>query len=115
MLQLPPSTLPHAACRGMVTDIFFPGGGNGYKKAKTICNGGPDTDACPDRAACLDLVLSFEVPGSGQRCGVWGGMTAHERDRKFGKVDDSVWKVLDLDGSTDVQASELLECQEQAS
>lgn len=53
---------------------FFTEGGNGYKAAIAICA------TCPVRAACLEEALSFEVPGQ-ERYGVWGGLTARERDR----------------------------------
>ena len=50
--------------------------------AKAICG------QCDVQDECLRVALDFESqPGVRQRHGVWGGMAAHERDRKFGKLD----------------------------
>jgi WhiB family redox-sensing transcriptional regulator len=62
-----------AACRGEDPELFFPIGTTGpavaqIAKAKQVCA------QCPVREACLDFALS-----SGQRYGIWGGLTEDER------------------------------------
>lgn len=51
-------------------------------RSKQICRG------CSVRPACLEDVLSFEIPG--EREGVWGGLSAAERDELFGGAVDDV-------------------------
>jgi Transcription factor WhiB. len=62
--------------------LFF-GANNQYMRAKAYCNGKGKRPPCPAREACLQKALEFEVPGV-KRHGVWGGMTAPERNRVFG-------------------------------
>ena len=62
-----------AACRDADPETFFPidetkPNGPRVTAAKAICSG------CPVRAQCLDYAL-----GSGQRWGIWGGLTTPER------------------------------------
>jgi WhiB family transcriptional regulator, redox-sensing transcriptional regulator len=62
-----------AACRGEDPELFFPAGSTGpallqIAEAKEVCA------RCPVRDACLDFAL-----GSGQRFGIWGGLTEDER------------------------------------
>jgi WhiB family transcriptional regulator, redox-sensing transcriptional regulator len=63
-----------AACRGMDTDFFFPGGSTGNDRerislAKQVCAG------CPVRAECLEFAI-----GTGS-AGIFGGTTDLERKR----------------------------------
>lgn len=64
-----------AACQGMDTNIFFPGRGVGPHLAKKVCR------ACTVSDPCLSYALRNEIPLN--RVGVWGGMSADERERKF--------------------------------
>ena len=67
----PAPWMADAACRGL-TDLFFPErGGDAVKQAahaKAICAG------CPVRTECLDHAIA-----TGERWGIWGGLTADER------------------------------------
>jgi WhiB family redox-sensing transcriptional regulator len=58
-----------AVCRGLDTELFFPGQGEPVEEAKAICAN------CAVQAACANYAVS-----SGQRFGIWGGQT--ERDRR---------------------------------
>lgn len=51
------------------------------ERSKRVCR------TCPVRSACLEDVLSFEV--AGERLGVWGGLSALERDQLFGAAEVS--------------------------
>lgn len=83
----PSSTLRHAPCRDLPESerdrVFFPSSGTGYKRAKAICG------TCRDRTACRDLALSFEIPGE-LRYGIWGGLSARERDRLVDETEAGV-------------------------
>jgi WhiB family transcriptional regulator, redox-sensing transcriptional regulator len=65
-----------ARCRGEAGRDFYPPFGGERKRdrkarelrAKAVC------ESCPVRAECLDHAVS-----SGERHGVWGGLTADER------------------------------------
>ena len=59
-----------AACRGLSTGLFYPaqGGNAGSHAAKAVCA------ACPIRTECLDYAIE-----NGERFGIWGGMTEHDR------------------------------------
>lgn len=58
-----------AACRGMATDLFFPGRGDyDVYEAKRVCAG------CPVRAECLEEALAQR-----EVFGVWGGLSERER------------------------------------
>lgn len=57
-----------ALCAEVDTDLFFPEDGGSVKAPKRVCRG------CPVRAECLEYAL-----GTGQRHGVWGGLSEHER------------------------------------
>lgn len=77
-MLLPPQDLKAAACKGMSTAIFFSGHSN--REAKRACN------HCPVIAACLEAVLEFESePGCTERHGVWAGLTAEERNKRYGR------------------------------
>lgn len=62
-----------AACRSVDTALFFPGSATARqtKQAKRICA------ACPVRDECLTYALTAP-----EKYGIWGGLTADERDRK---------------------------------
>lgn len=80
-----PNRLPNRN-RGLCADLpqeqkdwFFAEGEKGIpliKRAKKICNSG-----CPMKQECLDIALRKEV--SGLRFGVFGGLSARERDRNY--------------------------------
>lgn len=59
-----------AACLGVETELFFPNRGESVAEAKAVCA------ACAARIACADYALK-----SGQRHGIWGGLTERERRR----------------------------------
>lgn len=63
-------------------DWFTNSGGRAYIDAKRICN-----TKCDVREECLARALEFESdPYVYERNHIWGGMTAAERDREFGRV-----------------------------
>lgn len=59
-----------AACRGVDPELFFPGRGDpeGLARAKAVC------ETCPVREHCAE-------DGMGERFGVWGGLSDHQRRR----------------------------------
>ena len=65
-----------AACKGQPTNLFFPGSGQSDEKAKAICKG------CPVRQECLNYSLKYE--STRPRFGVYGGLTASDRNELFG-------------------------------
>ena len=60
----------YANCRGADADLFFPERGASTRKAKAICA------ACDVRQECLDYAIT-----SGEKFGIWGGMSERERRR----------------------------------
>lgn len=58
-------------------DPFF---GDRTSEAKQICS------TCPTSAkvACLEMALTCEVPGV-ERFGTWGGLSANERNKRYGR------------------------------
>jgi hypothetical protein len=72
-VHLDPKWEDRAACKGMDTNIFFPGhGATTVKQAKAVCA------ECPVQTECF--LKSNHV--FSQRYGIWGGMTAKERKAK---------------------------------
>ena len=64
---------PHAACRWMAPELFFPAGTTGIaaeeiEAAKAVCG------ECDVRADCLRFAVS-----TNQEFGIWGGTTEDER------------------------------------
>lgn len=55
-------------CAGMDTNLFFPERGRSARHAKAVCR------ECPVRQECLDWAND-----TGQRFGIWGGLTDRER------------------------------------
>lgn len=53
---------------------------SGWGKALKVCNA---DDGCPAKDACLALALQEEAVGD-KRYGVFGGMSAAARTKKFG-------------------------------
>jgi WhiB family redox-sensing transcriptional regulator len=58
------------SCTNADPDLFFPQPGADTSYARSICRG------CPVRIQCLDYALL-----SGQKHGIWGGMTESQRRR----------------------------------
>lgn len=58
-----------ARCAEVDPEIFHPAKGDSTREAKAICA------ACEVRAECLEYALE-----TGQQHGVWGGLSAHQRD-----------------------------------
>lgn len=70
-----PEFFQRAACRGEDPELFFPVGDphspvnvDQIARAEAVCHG------CPVQADCLSWALE-----TGQRDGIWGGMTEHDR------------------------------------
>lgn len=63
-------------CSTTDPESFFPEKGGSTKAAKRICNGGPNSAACPVRDLCLQYALDRE-----ERFGIWGGVSERERRR----------------------------------
>ncbi len=70
-----------AACRTVDSELFYPPIGAprhevraAERKAKRLCF------SCPVQRECLEAALEAD-----ERFGVWGGMSARERRRKFGR------------------------------
>src|SRR5690606_18251896 len=59
-----------ANCLGVDPDLFFPERGASTREAKEVCR------SCVVREECLDYAL-----GTGQKFGIWGGMSERERRR----------------------------------
>ena len=60
-----------AACRGLSSDVFFPGDNNHYNpEAVTLCR------RCPVQQRCLMFAINNTI-----NYGIWGGMTPPERHR----------------------------------
>jgi WhiB family transcriptional regulator, redox-sensing transcriptional regulator len=57
-------------CTSADPDLFFPESGADTSYARSICR------SCPVRRQCLDYALE-----SGQKHGIWGGMTESQRRR----------------------------------
>jgi len=57
-------------CAQTDPELFFPEKGGSVREAKAVCAG------CPVRAQCLAHALAH-----GERFGVWGGLSEHERRR----------------------------------
>lgn len=59
-----------ANCLGLDPDPFFPERGGSTDDARDVCRG------CVVRAECLEYALT-----TGQKFGIWGGMSERERRR----------------------------------
>ena len=59
-----------ANCLGVHPDLFFPERGASTKEAKEVCR------ACVVKDDCLEFALR-----SGEKFGIWGGMSERERRR----------------------------------
>jgi WhiB family redox-sensing transcriptional regulator len=76
--------MDNAACTGAGYTIFFPEkigdtSTSQWSEAKTFC------EQCTVKKQCLKMALENEA-ASGQRDGMWGGLTPNEREvfaRKF--------------------------------
>ena len=65
-----------ALCRrlGLPTDIFFEGPTYDPITAMQVCRN------CPVRSECLEYQLRYEVRGTAQTAGIFGGLTALQRN-----------------------------------
>jgi len=59
-----------ANCLGVDPDLFFPERGASTREAKEVCRG------CVVRMDCLEFALA-----SGEKFGIWGGLSERERRR----------------------------------
>lgn len=59
-----------ALCVGLDPAVFFPGRGESHAEARAVC------DACPVDDDCLDFAIA-----SGEKFGIWGGISERERRR----------------------------------
>ncbi len=59
-----------ANCMGVDPDLFFPERGASTREAKEVCRG------CVVKPECLEYAIS-----SGEKFGIWGGMSERERRR----------------------------------
>jgi WhiB family redox-sensing transcriptional regulator len=66
-----------ALCSGQDTDVFFPEDDQPSSIAKSIGR------RCPVRGECLAHALE-----TGERYGIWGGMTGHERNLLAARIAD---------------------------
>jgi WhiB family redox-sensing transcriptional regulator len=80
MIQLPKASdkLRDAACKDLPENDkrAFYALNSANLGAKRVCQ------TCPVRMECLKEAVAFEPPG--ERYGVWGGLSARERDQLFG-------------------------------
>jgi WhiB family transcriptional regulator, redox-sensing transcriptional regulator len=60
----------HGNCLGLDPDLFFPERGASTREAKEVCRG------CVVRETCLEYALA-----TGEKHGIWGGMSDRERRR----------------------------------
>lgn len=72
--SVPVPVFPDAACADYPTAMFFPAPGTDGRDAKAVCA------FCPHREPCLEWALE-----TGEPWGVFGGMTAPERERLLRK------------------------------
>lgn len=66
----PPPFLADALCAQTDPEVFFPEQGASSRPAKRVCM------ACSARVACLEWSVA-----TGQRYGVWGGLSERERQK----------------------------------
>jgi WhiB family redox-sensing transcriptional regulator len=69
-LPRPPHWTELARCAEVDPSLWFPEKGGPTREAKAICRG------CEVRETCLEYALE-----TGQRWGIWGGLSEHERRR----------------------------------
>ena len=62
-----------ALCAQVDTELFFPDKGGSGAAAKRICF------ACPVRVPCLEYALAGASAWNGIETGIWGGLTAPQR------------------------------------
>ncbi len=69
-LMIDTSWQAYANCLGVDPDLFFPERGASTREAKEVCRG------CVVKDDCLEYALA-----SGEKFGIWGGMSERERRR----------------------------------
>jgi WhiB family redox-sensing transcriptional regulator len=69
-LMIDTSWQVYANCLGVDPDLFFPERGASTREAKEVCRG------CIVKDDCLEYALA-----SGEKFGIWGGMSERERRR----------------------------------
>lgn len=70
VLDTPPEWVDRAICSSVNPNLFFPEKGEDARYAKAIC------EVCPVQPQCRDYALL-----TGQKEGIWGGMSAREMAR----------------------------------
>jgi WhiB family redox-sensing transcriptional regulator len=73
--QRPAKKIGEAACKGVVTAIFYSENRIIKNEAKAICSG------CSIKETCLNVALE-----KAESEGIWGGLTAKEREEKIRKT-----------------------------
>jgi len=68
VIPKPPRWMAYALCAQVDNDVFFPEKGASVRVAKTVCR------RCDVRKECLEYAVN-----TGERFGVWGGMSERER------------------------------------
>lgn len=71
----PPEWTTRAVCMSADPDAFFPEKGADPNDAKMVCA------RCPVRGECLGFAMVTEARTPASRHGVYGGLSAHERER----------------------------------
>ena len=69
-----PAWMDDALCAQVDTELFFPEQGKSSREARKVCR------SCPVKKECLEWSLK-----TGQRFGVWGGMSERQR-RKMRRI-----------------------------
>jgi WhiB family transcriptional regulator, redox-sensing transcriptional regulator len=73
--------MTEGSCRQVGGDLWYPNKGGSVSAAKLVCNGDyrRGVPRCPVRDICREYALRWR-----EEHGVWGGMSAHERDLYIG-------------------------------
>jgi WhiB family redox-sensing transcriptional regulator len=69
-VALPGGWVERAACRGLDSELFFPGRGGSDEAARAVCAG------CAVTVDCLDYAVANRITE-----GLWGGRSERERRR----------------------------------
>lgn len=69
-LMVKPTWMELGECRGVDVEMMFPDRGESTKAAKAMCR------RCEVQAECLAYAMN-----NGEKFGIWGGLSEHERRR----------------------------------